>query len=454
MLPLELRSLAGLASLYAFRMLGLFMVLPVLAIYAGDYKGATPLLIGLALGVYGLSQSVLQIPFGILSDRIGRKPVILFGMVLFLIGSLVAALSESMTGIVIGRTLQGAGAVASTIMALLSDLTREEVRVRAMASVGATIGLSFAGAMVLGPWIASQWGLDAIFLFTALLSVFGILVVIFVVPSPQHSRQVSSAESLARPSLMGETLKNGELARLNFGIFTLHLIQMACWVSVPQLLESAFGLDRSEHWWFYITVMGAGFAAMVPLIIVAEKHHKMKPVFVAGVAILMIAELALAGSSKFPLFVGGLLLFFTAFNLLEACLPSLVSKSAPSGSRGTAMGVYSSSQFFGAFAGGLAGGWLVMAYGPSSVFVFSALMAAIWLLVAAFMPVPRRWSSKVVELAEGELLDRDGLLANVPGLADIVEVPEHGLAYLKIDKSEFDADALERFRTQSRKRNQ
>ena len=420
------------------------MVLPVLGIYAPQYPGSTAFLVGLALGVYGISQCILQIPFGLISDRIGRKPVIIFGMLLFLAGSLVAAYAETLTGIIIGRALQGSGAVASTVMAMLSDLTREEIRVRAMATIGASIGVSFAVAMIVGPWIASLWGLQVLFVVTAGLALVGIAIVIWVVPSPAVQRVVSSRETLAVPKLLVSTAKHPELLRINLGIFCLHLVQMACWVSVPLLLQQRFDFGIENHWWFYLVTMGSGFLIMVPFIIIAEKFQRMKQVFLGGIATLVMGEalLRLSGES-FPLFVAGLVIFFVAFNLLEACLPSLVSKTAPGGTRGTAMGIYSSSQFLGAFMGGSLGGWVAYQFGYSSVFVLSLVFGVLWLLVAWSMNTPKNWSSLVLELLPGEQLDENRLLSEVPGLVDVVLLPEQKLAYLKLDKQLFDIANLE-----------
>ncbi|MFA5494677.1 MAG: MFS transporter [Porticoccaceae bacterium] len=443
---LEIRSLIGLVSLYATRMLGLFMVLPVMSLYGGDYTGSTTMLVGVALGIYGLTQGLFQIPLGMLSDRLGRKTIIVGGMVVFLLGSLVAATAESIHGLIIGRALQGAGAVASTIMALLSDLTTEQNRTKAMAAVGGSIGLSFALAMIVGPAIASSFGMNAIFWLTAALAIAGILVVIYWIPTPVAMNRLSSREALAMPALFGRTLANRELLRLDAGIFLLHMIQMASWVSVPFVLSNVLAFELSRHWWLYLLTMGFGFVAMLPFMIVAERKRILKWVFVGAVAVLAVAELLMyTAGQRFGVFVTGLFLFFMAFNLLEACLPSLVSKAAPSGTRGTAMGIYSSSQFLGAFVGGIAGGTLAQVVGAEAVFLFSAAMAIVWVLIAATMPRPRHWASVVIPLLDGEQVPNGASIRDrVAGVEDVLLIPDQRLVYLRVDKGLFDQPALEK----------
>ncbi|GHB33717.1 MFS transporter [Salinicola rhizosphaerae] len=438
----ERRAIVGLASLYASRMLGLFMVLPVLALYADHLDGATPFLVGLALGGYGLTQAILQIPFGLLSDRIGRKVVIGGGLVLFIIGSLVAASATSITGIIIGRCLQGSGAVAGAIMALLADQTREEIRTAAMATIGLSIGVAFAIAMVVGPLVADIAGLAGIFWFTAALSACGLLILWKLVP--RAPKRMHQDVGIDRRQLKA-TLGSRDLLRLDFSIFALHLILTACFVALPFRLE-ALGFAPAHQGWVYLPVMALAFIAMVPLVIVAEKYRKMKPVFVGAVAAM---TLILLGFSELTPHTTTLLLllwgFFVVFNLLEATLPSMISKLAPAGAKGTAMGIYSTSQFLGAFLGGTLGGALSQDFGIQSVFLGAAIIGAIWLAVVWKMPAPRHLSSEIVALDEQSMDMLDTLFerfASVTGVEDVMVVPEEQVAYLKVDRQRLDAEAL------------
>ena len=442
---LELRAAFSLSSIYALRMLGMFMILPVFALYAAEHlQGSTPALAGLAIGAYGITQAVLQIPVGLLSDRIGRKPVMIGGLLLFALGSVVAAEAQTIHRVILGRALQGSGAIAAAIMALAADLTREEHRIKAMAMIGMSIGLSFAVAMVAGP-ILNKWvGVPGIFWITAVLAVGGIALVVFVVPTPAVTRMHSEAEAV--PSKFGRVLRNGDLLRLDFGILVLHMILTATFVVIPLVLRDEVDFAASRHWEVYLPVMVCSVLAMIPFIIQAERKGRVKPVMLGAIALLCLAELGLYGMPVTLVDVALLMfLFFIAFNLLEAMLPSLISRVAPLDCRGTAMGIYSSSQFLGAFLGGSLGGLIHGRFGVHGVFLFTALGALLWLLVAVSMQSPRRLASyihKVVvkDQADAERLSRE--LSGIAGVAEAVVIAGEGVAYLRVDKQVFDETSL------------
>lgn len=384
------RHVVALALLYAFRMLGLFMVLPVLMLFADDYQHSTVFLMGLALGAYGFSQAILQIPFGIWSDRWGRKPIIAAGLVIFALGSVVAALAESVYGLILGRFLQGAGAIASALMAMVADLTTEENRTKAMAAIGASIGLSFSIALVVGPLVSNFGGPAGIFWLTAVFAVVGLGILIWVLPNPPRRVQPTT-----NVSLLGPVLKNPNLLRLDWGILVLHFVLMANFVVLPTLLHEVMGLAGDRHWQVYLPLLVLAFIAMLPFMIIAERKGKVKPVFLAAVALLGLMQLALAlGLYRLvtPLLIC-LFFFFMAFNLLEANLPSLISKTVPSHMRGTANGIYSTSQFAGAFLGGSLGGAVLSWGGISAVFVLCAGAVGLWWLLALPMKVPQQNAS-------------------------------------------------------------
>ena len=444
---LEKRSVTALASVYAMRMLGLFMVMPVFMLLGDELDGATPALLGLAIGAYGLSQALLQIPFGMLSDRVGRKRMIYIGLVLFAAGSLLAASTDSIYVVIAGRILQGAGAIASVLMALLSDLTREEERTKAMATVGISIGVSFSISLVLGPLIGAHWGLAGIFYLTAALAIIALVVVNRVVPTP-HLHRVSADTHPAR-EMLGKVITDGRLLRLDFGIFALHLVLTALFLAFPSILQDSLGLASSSHWWFYLSVMVTSFFAMVPFIIIGEKKRKMKPVLCGAIALLMLATAGLASVAASLLVAWGLLFFFfMAFNLLEASLPSLISKESPAAGKGTAMGVYSTSQFLGAFLGGALGGLLLAQFGINGVLWFMVAALGVWLLVALTMPAPGYTSSFVLQLQQavaGQYDEIDDDLRRLPGVQDVVIVEDAATAYLKVDRRHFDEALLADF---------
>ncbi|MGH8303315.1 MAG: MFS transporter, partial [Steroidobacteraceae bacterium] len=339
----DLRAAASLAAVFSVRMLGLFMVYPVFAAFARHLAGATPYKIGVALGIYGLSQGALQIPFGTLSDRIGRKTMIVIGLAIFGIGSAVAASATTIHGMIIGRLLQGAGAIGSAVLALIADLTADKNRTKAMALVGMTIGFSFLVAIVTGPAVAGWIGVGGIFWLMAALALVGIAITLLVVPVAPPPHRQPEAETV--PALIGASLRNPELLRLDFGIFALHAMLTASFLVVPGLLRGTLAISSREQWLVYLPVLLASVAVMVPAIIVAERHRRMKSVLVGSVAALAASQLmlAVAGGDTYAL-LAGLVVFFSGFNIMEASLPSLVTKTAPAGSRGTATGIYSSSQ--------------------------------------------------------------------------------------------------------------
>ncbi|BAP41863.1 MFS transporter [Pseudomonas sp. LJDD11] len=441
----ETRAAGGLALVFAFRMLGMFMVLPVLSTYGMDLAGATPALIGLAIGAYGLTQAILQIPLGFISDRIGRRPVIYLGLLVFALGSLVAAGADSIEGVIAGRVLQGAGAISAAVMALLSDLTREQHRTKAMAMIGMTIGLSFAIAMVIGPVLTSAFGLSGLFLATGAMALLGILIVAFMVP--RSSGPLMHRESGVDKAALGATLRHPDLLRLDLGIFVLHAMLMSSFVALPLALVEKAGLPKEEHWWVYLTALLVSFFAMLPFIIYGEKKRRMKAVLIGAVTVLMLSEIFFwAFGDTLRTLVIGSVVFFTAFNLLEATLPSLISKVSPAGGKGTAMGVYSTSQFLGSAVGGIMGGWLFQQGGLDVVFLGCAALAAIWLIVAMSMREPPYVTSLRLPLSP-EAQRETGLaqrLKSVPGVTDAVVVAEEAAIYIKLDTKLLDRASLEK----------
>lgn len=441
----ERRAALSLAGIFSLRMLGLFLVLPVFSLYADSLSHSTPLLVGFAVGAYGLTQALFQIPFGMLSDRYGRKPVIAFGLLLFALGSIIAAYADSIYGVILGRALQGSGAVAAAVMALASDLTREEHRTRTMAVIGMSIGLSFAVSLVLGPVLEHWIGMSGIFWLTAALALLGIVILYFAVPAPQRS--IFHRDTEAVPQYFRSVLTDGQLLRLDFGIFTLHMVLTATFVALPFALRDSVGLQTVSHWKIYLPTLLVGIAAMVPLVIVAEKQRRIKGVYLIGILGIIAAEMALVFlHGSLAGLVVALLLFFMAFNVLEALLPSLIAKFAPPDKKGTAMGVYSTSQFIGAFCGGLMGGALFRSAGLDGVFFACAVMAAVWVVWARSMATPRYLSNYLVHLgrldgAQTQALERR--LRAISGVVEVVMVADEGAAYLKIDSREVDKAALE-----------
>ena len=445
MTPLERRASIGLAGIYALRMLGLFIILPIFALYAEKLPGGeSHFLIGVALGAYGLTQAILQIPAGWLSDRYGRKPIIIVGLLLFAAGSFIAASADDIYWIIAGRVIQGAGAINAAVMALTADLTREEHRTKAMALIGISIGITFSISMVLSPILYRLIGMSGIFTLVGVLAFVSIAVVIWFIPKPGITRFHSDTE--ANTGKLKEVLRNKDLLRMDFGVFTLHAILMSVFMQVPFILR-ADGLDAQHQWQVYLPVMLIAFALMVPPIIVAEKKAKLKQVFMLSIIMAALGQLGILFMQDSVWGVAlSLLVFFTAFNVLEATQPSIVSKIAPLAAKGTAMGVFSSVQFLGAFFGSAMGGLLMQLYGGNAVLVFAVLMLLLWLVVASSMRPPQALMTKMYHLPEmnedaaGKLRQS---LAQLRGVKEVLVVAGEQIACLKVEMSGFDENAIE-----------
>jgi MFS family permease len=445
MSPFEKRASLRLASIYGLRMLGMFLILPVFAIYAERLPGGqNHTLIGLALGGYGLSQALLQLPFGMASDRLGRKRVIYFGLALFALGSFVAAAAHTIVWIIVGRVIQGAGAINAAVTALVADLTREEHRTKAMAMIGGTIGMTFAASLVLGPALYHLISVPGIFALTGVLAIVAVAVMKFAVPNPKFSRFHSDAEAM--PAKLLGALRNRELLRLNFGIFALHSVLMAMFMVMPFALLKTSGLDANHHWEIYLPVLAISVVFMVPMIIYGEKKAKLKTVFVSCIALMLAAEIAfIPAINHFWGIVGAMILYFIAFNVLEASLPSIISKIAPTGSKGTAIGVYNTFQSFGVFAGPALGGYLSSRFGPTAVFEFGAVLIGIWLILAARMKpllAVKNLMFHVPDMSPDEARRLEQQIAAVTGVTEAAVAREEGAAYVKVDSHRLDEPAL------------
>lgn len=444
MSPVELRATTGLAGVYGLRMFGLFIILPVFAFYAEYLPGGSNYtLVGIALGAYGLTQAILQIPFGWLSDRIGRKPVIYLGLILFALGSFIAASAGDIYWVIIGRVIQGAGAISAAVMALAADLTREEHRTKAMAIIGMTIGTVFVFSLIAAPALNQLIGVPGIFAMTGVLAILAMIVVQKVIPDPQISRFHSDTEASA--ASFGSVLRNTQLLRLNYGIFALHATLMALWLVVPLTLRQA-GLVADDHWQVYLPMLLLSMLLIIPAIIYAEKKAKLKQVFIAAIALLLFGQITLAFT--FNSIWGtaiALLMFFTAFNLLEASLPSLISKIAPVGAKGTAIGVYSSTQFLGAFVGAAMGGYLFEYHGSNALYIFCGSLLLIWLILAATMQAPAAVRSRMYHVQEMDIDQSKKLsqeLATLSGVYEALVLADEGIAYLKVDMKGFDEEGV------------
>lgn len=453
MLTHEWRASTSLAGVYALRMLGMFLVLPVLALHAKALAAHLPQqeqlkMVGLAMAMYGLTQAVLQLPLGMLSDKIGRKKVIYLGMTVFAGGSFLAAMASNVETLVVARAIQGAGAVSAAVTALLADLTREEVRTRAMSMIGLSIGLTFSVSLVLSPILTRWVGVNGLFAIMGLLSAVSIALVAFYTPNPERS--FLHQDTQAQTGRIGEVLRNTQLLRLNFGIFVLQAGLMAIFTVLPFALQD-LGLDKTAHWQIYLPATVIGLVLMIPAIIVGETRHKLKQVFVLGIALVWVAQLALIFSLQSLWWIGAtLIVYFIGFNILEASLPSLVSKIAPSDLKGTAMGVYNTLQSVGVFSGGVIGSKMYAVYGFTGVFGFCGVMIGVWLLVAMCAPAPKPVKNVVFALPaqwHDKLDELSGCLNNVAGVEAVSFSEDKNNIFIKALQKGFDEDAVKKILT-------
>lgn len=438
------KTVFPIAALFSFRMLGLFLLIPVFTLYAVHFKGATPALIGIALGGYGLSQGLLQIPFGLLSDKWGRKPIITLGLILFIIGSFLGAFTDSIYGIIVARVLQGTGAVGSVLIALLADLTPDESRTKAMAVIGMTIGISFSIAMIVSPGLTHRFGLSGIFYLTAFLAIVGLFFLHCIIPSPLQERFHGDSET--NPALFRAVITNKSLWHLNFGIFCQHFILTATFFVLPLILNHHVERKHlSQPWLFYLAVMIIAFICMLPFIIYSEKKNKAKFVFLGSILSTLLAQgLLIFNTSQWPSLCILILLYFIGFNVLEALLPSQISKQAPPNSKGTAMGIYSTAQFLGIFAGGTTAGFLYQWHQNKSIFIANTLLGILWFLSS--LPMKMKCSSTLIlpylehESNSEQLITK---LLNLPGVNEVALAKEETVIYLKINKELYHAGSAE-----------
>lgn len=433
---LERRSTFALSSIFALRMLGLFMIIPVFSVAGQSYQGATPTLIGLAVGVYGLTQAILQIPFSLLADRFSRKPLIILGLILFALGGAVAAMSDTIYGVIIGRAIAGGGAVSAVVMALLADVTREEQRSKAMAVMGMSIGVSFMVAFSLGPWLTGLVGISGLFWITTIMGLGAISMLLLVPKVTRHHKNYQQGYL----SQLKQVLKMGDLNRLHVSIFALHLLLTAMFIYMPSQLIEFADIPLSKHGLVYLPLLVISLFFAFPSIILAEKYRKMRGIFLTAIGGIVLGLLILIfGYESKYILLAGLGFFFIAFNVMEALLPSWLSKSAPIQSKATAMGVNASSQFLGAFFGGMIGGQLLMLNNTALGWSILSGIAIVWLLISFSLTQPRYLSSLVLPLPESKQTDEwTSQLLAIRGIEEVVVMPDQQFAYVKIDKQLID----------------
>ncbi|PKF61636.1 MFS transporter [Psychromonas sp. psych-6C06] len=440
--PLEKRTAISLSLVFALRMLGLFMIMPVFAIYGQELIGYSPMWVGLAIGAYGLTQALLQIPAGMLSDKFGRRPIIYVGLLIFAIGSLVAAYSESVYGVTLGRALQGAGAIASAVLALAADVTREEQRPKAMGMIGVSIGLAFAVSMVAGPVLAPFIGLQGLFLITAGGALIGIAIVHFLVP--HIVSKAPRGETVAIPAMLGKLAKNPQLLRLNVGIFTLHMTLTAVFIALPLQLQTMH-LEAQSHWYLYLPALLLSFLLIIPMLIVAAKKEKNRQFYLFSILLmaLSLVFMAFTEQSLLVMFLC-MLLYFTAFNFLEASLPAFISMLSPAGAKGSAMGIYSTYQFLGAFFGGILGGVSYKLLGNSGLFLFLASLMLMWFFVSWGMHNPSKIRTHTLTATikdEHHATQLTEQLIQVEGVLEVVIIIEEQTVYIKVNNKIFTLQA-------------
>ena len=442
------KTVFPIAAIFSFRMLGLFLLIPVFTIYATKLQGATSALIGIALGAYGLTQGIFQMPFGMLSDRFGRKPILTLGLILFACGSLIGAITDSIYGMILARILQGTGAIGSVLIALLADLTPDEQRTKAMAVIGMTIGTSFSLAMVISPALSNHFGLSGIFYLTTVLACLGLILVHIVIPNPTKER--FHIDSEAKPQLFKPVISNRHLQRLNIGIFCQHFILTSTFYAIPLLLSHQMLQGHlKQQWHFYLPLMLFAFILMIPFIILAEKRKQMKIVFVSSVLVIASSQLLLAFTCQdwYSLCIL-MFTYFVAFNILEATLPSLISKQANPTNKGTAMGIYSTSQFLGLFAGGSLAGILYQWHSNQGIFWGNTIIGILWFSIAWFMK-PNVYLMTIILPYTAKFEDQNIIpaLLKIKGIVEVALAQEEEVLYLKIDKQLYQPGSAEQIIT-------